>query len=798
MIELVTVELTNFRSFSHAVFEPLGVGQGMTAINGANGMGKSSVVHAIVWALYGITPDGVRVGALRRQGSEGDVEVKVTLRHDGQTVIVSRAIRGRNDTTVASIEVDGVEQTNVSSKTATNWIINRFGLDSEAFLTAFIVRQKELDSLVRARPAERRKTIERLAGIERMSKALELARAEARLAQKSYDALPPIQSAVVLEEQRNGLKAETTKFEADKSELDKKLEGLKSKLEAAKADLVNGRETIRRTSELENKIELEEDRLADLDVKVAEADKLAKLASNSDALLEEQATVDARIVEISDSLQADKARSQELSRALTSLERLKETISTLQSQKVSIEEEIKTANGKATAKSLESAKENLAAAQEEESTLTADKGAARGEWDRLKKAIETLTSHSHEDEGNAKCPTCNSDILDVEILLTSLNSSLNEVETRGKQINSQLVEVQERVNAVRSEISILESKQRASETLEEDLESVIEQIGLYESELVAAQENVDALDTSEIDVSALTEEYTSLVARQKELIGELAKLETAIEAKKALPDLKDSLVEKTRKFEELVAEFEEASADAAKYDLAELESEVEALEEEYSSTNETARELGSNIRINKNQIDSIESAIETIAIEEDRRKVMLAEVESKTAAATTLDEFRRDRLARLTPELSEVASDFVSRMTDGKYTSVMLDEDFTPILTDASGAERPVAWLSGGEESAVALALRVAIGEVLAGQRGGMLVLDEALTAQDASRRQSTMGAIRVLPRQIITINHVSEATDMVDLVAEVVASDEGGSTIMEVVPDNGKIGIVSDAAIDA
>ena len=60
------------------------------------------------------------------------------------------------------------------------------------------------------------------------------------------------------------------------------------------------------------------------------------------------------------------------------------------------------------------------------------------------------------------------------------------------------------------------------------------------------------------------------------------------------------------------------------------------------------------------------------------------------------------------------------------------------------------------------------------------------------------MGAIRALPRQIITINHISEATDMVDLVAEVVASDEGGSTIQEVVPDDGKVGIVSDSAIDA
>ena len=69
MLELVNVELTNFRSFANANFSPLGMGQGMTAINGANGSGKSSLTHGIVWALYGITPDGVPVKALRKQGS---------------------------------------------------------------------------------------------------------------------------------------------------------------------------------------------------------------------------------------------------------------------------------------------------------------------------------------------------------------------------------------------------------------------------------------------------------------------------------------------------------------------------------------------------------------------------------------------------------------------------------------------------------------------------------------------------------------------------------------------------------
>ena len=180
------------------------------------------------------------------------------------------------------------------------------------------------------------------------------------------------------------------------------------------------------------------------------------------------------------------------------------------------------------------------------------------------------------------------------------------------------------------------------------------------------------------------------------------------------------------------------------------------------------------------------------------RRDALSAVERATATASSLEEFRRDRLARLAPELSEVASDFVTRMTDGRYTAVELDEDFTPILTDVTGAQRPVAWLSGGEESAVALALRIAIGEVLAGQRGGLLVLDECLTAQDATRRQATMAAIRSLPRQVITINHVSEATDMVDLAAQLADDGDGASTITTYTPDHAVTANLSDALVDA
>jgi DNA repair protein SbcC/Rad50 len=797
MIELVTVEVINFRSFSKAVFEPLGIGQGMTAINGANGMGKSSIVHGLVWALYGITPDGVRVSSLRRQDSEGDVEVKVTLRHDGQTIVITRAIRGKNDTTVASIEVDGVEQTNVSSKTATNWIVSRFGLDAEAFLTAFVVRQKELDSLVRARPAERRKTIERLAGIERMSKALELARGEARLAQKSYDALPPIPSLTILESEKEVLSESTEILVADKDTLTKVVSETKSKLTAIQKDLENAKGASRLATALEGKLDLEESRLEDLLAKYESAEELAKLAIGNEELELEAEKVEASLSEVIDELEEARKQTEQLSRLTEQESRTQVNLDRLTNEKSALEEQRDSLDIVTLSASLKAALERRDSLLVREAELTGAKGAARGEWDRLKKAIDTLSSHESTSD-HAKCPTCDSSILDVEILLSSLNASLLSVESEGKKINSDLVETQEEIKTIDAEIKSTQSNISLSESFTEKLDALDSQIsGLIDlisetKTLIAENQN------SNFNLDEIAERKRSFENRQREILTSLAKMENAISAKNSLPEILSSIETKREQIKTLSGEYEESNKAALSYDVEVLEEEYNSTASDYTDADTAARELNTQIAINKSQLENIENSIAAIAIEEQRRKSLLSEVESKTAAATTLDEFRRDRLARLTPELSEVASDFVSRMTDGKYTSVLLDEDFTPILTDASGAERPVAWLSGGEESAVALALRVAIGEVLAGQRGGLLVLDEALTAQDASRRQATMAAIRALPRQIITINHISEATDMVDLVAEVVAAEEGGSTIQEMVPDNGKVGVVSDAAIDA
>lgn len=798
MIELVKVEVKNFRSFAEATFTPLSTGQGLTAINGANGMGKSSIVHAVVWALYGITPDGVRVGALRRQGSEGegDVEATVTFTFNQETIVVTRALRGKNDTTVASITLDGVEQTNVSSRTASQWITNHIGLDAEAFLTAFVIRQKELDSIVKARPAERRKTIERLAGIERMSKALEVARTEMRNAQRAVEALPQSADPSTIKDEITSLESSLQKLEEYETNSRMELEAITVSVDESQSSVQAIRQTIDARRTANSELTIVSSRIDDLTKIVASLAKKAESSGDEEAIQNRIAEVDGKAAEAKAKLSAN----QEL------LINIKSANSALAAQGVRVtelEERLTEKNeqyGEAKNNFDDNAphsEEAIHEAGKKINLLKDSLGSSRGELSRLLKAAATIEEHAHAGS-TAACPTCNQDLIDADVLLKSLNQSATKCEGSIALDSAALVESELALEVLlKDNAEHLGTVSRLG-VLKSEIEELKSSIERENGVLANLEKNKNDLEhglSESAEISALEAMLIDLDAERTQQLNKLSKLEDALAAAEELEDTEVILGTKknekntlTGKLESLPT-FDVKDLGAAEANHAELSSTKALIERNLQSQAFESRSLSE-------KLEASNAAYGIATRNLEFRQKAVEDLETKAAAASAVEEFRRDRLARLTPELSEVATDFVSKMTDGKYSSVTLDDEFTPVLTDASGMERPISWLSGGEESAVALALRVAIGEVLAGQKGGLLVLDEVLTAQDAGRRQATMGAIKSLPRQIITINHISEATDMVDLVANIVSNDDGSSTIVEWAPDV-LGGVVTDEILD-
>ncbi len=127
----------------------------------------------------------------------------------------------------------------------------------------------------------------------------------------------------------------------------------------------------------------------------------------------------------------------------------------------------------------------------------------------------------------------------------------------------------------------------------------------------------------------------------------------------------------------------------------------------------------------------------------------------------------RERLNRsIRPDLEARASDNLNLLTNGRYPVVTLDENFNPTVIEDEIA-KPV--ISGGEEDVVALALRLALSELIQERQGrpmSLLILDEVFGSLDADRRQAVLerlAAIKTRFEQILVISHIEEINQVAD-----------------------------------
>ncbi|MDD2787054.1 SMC family ATPase [Methanoculleus sp.] len=116
--------------------------------------------------------------------------------------------------------------------------------------------------------------------------------------------------------------------------------------------------------------------------------------------------------------------------------------------------------------------------------------------------------------------------------------------------------------------------------------------------------------------------------------------------------------------------------------------------------------------------------------------------------------------------IEEEAGRVLAEITDGRYGTVMLDDDFTVLVHDM-GDDYPADRFSGGEQDDIAIALRVALSRFLAEVNGvhdsTFLIFDEIFGSQDEGRRNNLLRALRTQEAhfpQILLISHITEVQD--------------------------------------
>jgi DNA repair exonuclease SbcCD ATPase subunit len=134
------------------------------------------------------------------------------------------------------------------------------------------------------------------------------------------------------------------------------------------------------------------------------------------------------------------------------------------------------------------------------------------------------------------------------------------------------------------------------------------------------------------------------------------------------------------------------------------------------------------------------------------------------AGAAGLADARATLKAYLAPTLSKVASSLIFDMTNGKLSSVVVDEDM-----DITVDRQRIETLSGAGATVANIALRIALGQILVGKAFPVFIGDEMDGDLDHERRQATIQAMVSLKdhlSQIILITHrgIDVADHVIDL----------------------------------
>jgi DNA repair protein SbcC/Rad50 len=163
-MHLNKLAMKNFKKFRYA---ELDFSDGLTGIVGSNGAGKSTIVEAIAWALYGNRASAIKRDFIRnaRARESDSVETCLTLSLGKQELVIYRAMKGKGLMAEAFLELDG-QRTATGSKEVDTRLEEILNISYQDFMKTFYARQKDLDNLLKEGGMGKREYLLKLLGLE--------------------------------------------------------------------------------------------------------------------------------------------------------------------------------------------------------------------------------------------------------------------------------------------------------------------------------------------------------------------------------------------------------------------------------------------------------------------------------------------------------------------------------------------------------------------------------------------------------------------------------------------------------
>lgn len=757
------LRLENFRRHESSEISLSDGGQ-IVLIAGANGVGKSTVVEAILYGLYGEGRHGTRhLDRMIRRGAELE-GMEVELEFDLADTIYR--VKRRRDNKISSAVLFGNDVALVEgAREVTREITNLLGMDSRGFRLAVVAQQKELDGLASMRPGDRAAMLSRLLRFDAVGVAKDRARAIFRSERDALRGLGEIDDPAAKAQEISQLEGELT--------------GLSEIAAQTRAAIAGIDETVGALADEEARFHLAHEREKRQDALCeGAASDLARLESELASLGEVPAPR-----EYADPMAVAEALSRvdaELA-VVASNRRLDEQARMVREELVVVRELIASKQQildglivPADEIDIDSLKQKTHEAKESLERCSDELSRAQGEYEGA------LARRVSLDGLEAVCETCGQEISHEHVesqisLVEARIESLGELTESLTKRRDELVEALAASTKAREialeESRLQEQRQREAESLENDIRDLWRRVETYEDQL-------SRIEVEEIDDSAL-------LVRRGELAMALGEAQAEAEAETA----RRLVLERRRLLErevELAKERNDGANELRR--MVAVEEELRQAHARYQSklearANEVAllSEITTQIAVAQETLSGLNRELDRVTAQQTRRRELEKAAWVASECANVLEATSTQLNQQIRPSLEGTVGELLSRLSDGRFDAVSLDQDYNLSVRDG-GAFRPLGDFSGGEIDLIALSMRLGLAGVVSAQHGaggaGFLILDECFGSQDHERRGSILNALRGLRGvygQILLISHVGGLEDSADRVIEVVLDKESG-----------------------
>lgn len=796
-MKLHSIELRNFRQHAHTqlTFPP----EGIIGILGANESGKSTILEAITWALFGARAVRPPLSGIRwdRAPARHIASVKLAFEVGG---VLHRVERTENNALLVEIDEGQTITLAAGIKAVDAYAPSLLGMTLTEYETTYLCRQKDLARLRDMGPTERKTFFLTVLGVERVETALTACRAKRNdLARTHEGMLAGLGARGALEdrqaeaegdvrEAQEALQEAATHRLRDEEKLRTRREAL-AVLEAQRAEreklIVERTEAERERTEAYAKVE-----------DLAQArDVLLKANRRLKELGDVNATLTRLHKQKDEHLTAQAAwRQAEQTRALAVQARTRATdFRTAATRERELAAGLNGAGAKAdnVRARIRNLRDTVQIKEQEQATRmntaagqhTAVVPAIR----RLEDRIEALTDVGPE----APCPFCKRALGQehYDTVLTELREEVGQLEDEEAALTATMEDAEEQVSVIRQEyeprIRELTDELSEHETREADRLSRLAAAAASDANAAHADLQAEELEGGVyVDATPLSPESVRVLNDAIEAArGHAVEIGAARHTSEAnaifIAENEDApkiLTEASAHVEEIKGLIEALAFDGDAWFMA-SENVSEAERSLADARNVEAKADG---RVTG--AVTVAAGVERDLKEWDERSTAAEEVAADLvvheAAAAGLADFRTSMIGAIRPELEALTSGFIGLLTDGRHTVCEITDDYEPVLYK-DGVAEPVT--SGGAEDVTALAIRLATSQMIAERAGhplSLLKLDEPFGSLDETRRQNVLNLLRRLRgvfEQVLVISHVTDTQHAADVAFECTYSEETG-----------------------